>query len=312
MLNSHQTPISFMKKLALFIAMTSFGVAQAQQKAPSHVPVRATFNSTHVINNHSVETLKKRYLDFRIAHRFGDVSGGWETLIGFETAADVSFAFDYGVTDNLTLSLSRTKGTQDLKALVHGSAKYRILRQTEDNAMPLSLTALGQVSMSTMKKSSDPSIVAINSFPKFGNRLIYTVQLMAARKFGKALSLQASLAYMHRNIVNYNDENDLIVPGLQSRIRINDTYAVILDAAFPINKSRTIGKDGWQMPLGVGFEWVTGGGHVFQMNLTNTEGLSEVDFLPATQKNWAKGQFRLGFCISRLFYFRPKVKDEDF
>ena len=56
-----------------------------------------TFKDTRVINSHSVETLQKGILDFRIGHRFGDIDGGFATFYGLETAADVIFEFDYGI-----------------------------------------------------------------------------------------------------------------------------------------------------------------------------------------------------------------------
>jgi len=316
--------LNLLKKIYTLLAMsllvggTSLGAQEAPAEpeapapAPSAAKVEHTFHATRVINSHSVETLKKRFLDFRISHRFGDVSGGWSTLIGFENAADVNFTFDYGITDKLTIGVSRNKGVGELRALVSGSAKYRILEQTEDNKMPISLTVFGQGTMSTMKKNTDTAQVTLSSFEKTAHRLIYTAQILVARKFSKHLTLQAGVAYLHRNIVNYDDVNDLIVPQMQARVGINKKYAIILDAFFPINSKRTIGKNGWQMPLGIGFETVTGGGHVFQINLTNSDGLSEIDFIPATQKSWLDGGFRLGFTISRLFYFREKQVDEDF
>jgi hypothetical protein len=57
--------------------------------------------------------------------------------------------------------------------------------------------------------------------------------------------------------------------------------------------------------LNIGYEIETGG-HVFTINLTNTQGLMEQDFLPYNSASWAKGQFRLGFTISRLFQFGNK------
>ena len=45
--------------------------------------VYQTFKDRWVINSYSVETLPKRKLDVRIAHRFGDFAGdagGWQTF----------------------------------------------------------------------------------------------------------------------------------------------------------------------------------------------------------------------------------------
>lgn len=53
------------------------------KEEPKEEKVIQTFRHTRVINSHSVETLPARKLDFRIAHRFGDVAGGaggWPTF----------------------------------------------------------------------------------------------------------------------------------------------------------------------------------------------------------------------------------------
>jgi len=58
--------------------------------------------------------------------------------------------------------------------------------------------------------------------------------------------------------------------------------------------------NGYFPPLGFGLEFDTGG-HVFQINVTNSTGLMETDYIPYTRSSWGEGQFRLGFTISRLF-----------
>ena len=52
--------------------------------------------------------------------------------------------------------------------------------------------------------------------------------------------------------------------------------------------------------LGVAFEFVTFG-HNFTINLTNSTGFGEAQFITNTYSNWLKGQFRLGFTIGRKF-----------
>jgi hypothetical protein len=69
---------------------------------------------------------------------------------------------------------------------------------------------------------------------------------------------------------------------------------------FPMIRGK---KDASYYPsLHIGYELETGG-HVFHINLTNSAGLLENDYLPFNNKNWAQGGFRLGFTISRGFYF---------
>src|ERR1019366_4437923 len=68
---------------------------------------------------------------------------------------------------------------------------------------------------------------------------------------------------------------------------------------------RGIKNAGYYPNLHIGLEFETGG-HVFSVNFTNTAGLLENDFLPYNAHNWAQGQFRLGFTISRTFQLDAK------
>ena len=49
--------------------------------------VKETFQSTRIINGHSVENLRKGVLEFRVEHRFGDIAGDQgavQSKIGFD------------------------------------------------------------------------------------------------------------------------------------------------------------------------------------------------------------------------------------
>ncbi len=258
-----------------------------------------TFKDRRVINAQSVETLAKRKLDIRIGHRFGDfagASGGWSTLFGLENAADVLIGADYGVTDRLMLGLNRTKGAAALKQLINTSIKYRVVRQQKDGT-PFSLTAYGLASVSTMAKSDNPE--SVSNFQVFSHRVMYNFQLILGRKFSDKFSLQVIPSWVHRNLVPFGEENDLISLGLASRIQLSRTMALLLDASVPFSDIYTTEND-YYLPIGIGFEFDTGG-HVFQLNLTNARGMIETDYLPNTRSNWGDGEYRLGFTISRLF-----------
>ena len=45
------------------------------------------------------------------------------------------------------------------------------------------------------------------------------------------------------------------------------------------------------------------GGHVFHLNLTNSAGIIENDYIPNTSESWLEGDFKMGFNIARVFYF---------
>lgn len=291
-----------MRCLALFFLLFCSIITVAQDYA------YRTFKDTRIINTHSTETLPKGKLDIRISHRFGDLlgeAGGWKTFYGLETAADVMIGGEYGFAKNFNMGIYRSKGVGDLRQLVSGVVKYRLLRQILDKPNSFSLTLLGVSSFSTMEKIDDPQLA--QSFEKFQHRLIYTTQLLIAKKFSDQFSLQISPSFTHRNIVRFDEENDIFSVGTAARFQITKVIGLLLDATIPISgvqspfvESKNIVSRNYTVPLGIGVEFDTGG-HVFQVNLTNSTGIIEPDYIGNTTGDWLKGEFRLGFTISRLF-----------
>ena len=263
--------------------------------------VYQTFKDTRIVNSHSVETLKAGMMDFRVGHRFGDIageSGGWKTLYGLENAADVAIGFDFGLTDQWMIGINRAKGAGPLRQNVNTFTKFRLMQQEDGGNKPFSITVLGAGTISTQAKT--PTQGSLSSFTKGAHRLSYHLQVLFAKKFSPYFSLQGGGAWTYRNIVAFNDVNDLVSVSLSSRINFTKALGVVLDLNYPISELRTT-ENGYYPIMGIGLEWETGGGHVFLINLTNAEGINETDYLPYTQTNWLDGEYRLGFTIARLF-----------
>jgi len=253
--------------------------------------VRRTFKDTRVINTHTVETIQARKLDMRIGHRFGNLKGGWQTFYGLESAQDILMGVDYGITDNLNVGLHRTKGAGPLNRLVNTTLKYRFLKQSDKT--PLTATALGVWSVSTMQKDETNEFV-LNNFNQFAHRFIFAGQLLIAKKFSDRFSLQVFPSYVHRNIVGFEEPNGTLSFGAVTRFQITKVIGIIADAVLPI------GNDNTKAAIGLGLEFDTGG-HVFQVNFTNARGIMETDYIPNTRDSWGDGEIRLGFTISRVF-----------
>ena len=259
------------------------------------------FKDTRIINAASVETLPGKKIDIRIGHRFGDLvgdAGGWPTFYGLESARDVLIGLDVGLSPKFMVGVNRTKGNGPLKQLINTSLKYKLITQKE-NSTPISLSAYSIVSISTMQSSTNPD--AINFFEAFAHRMVYTAQLIAAKKFSNGFSLQIAPTYTHRNIVEFDDTNGIISLGMASRIQLTKVFGIIIDATYPFSDFRS-SENGFYPSLGVGLEIDTGG-HRFQINFTNSKAMSENDYIPYTTSNWGDSQFRLGFTISRLFNY---------
>lgn len=284
-------------KYVYIVCIFVFGLLELDAQ---DTPVYETFGDRRIINTHSIEMLPARKLDFRIAHRFGDLAGdagGWSTFYGLENAADVLIGFEYGVRDNLMVGINRTKGAGPLRQLINMFVKTRLMTQGL-NRQPISLAVVGLTTASTMPKSETDGV--LHFFESAAHRWSYHLGILAARKFSDRFSAQVSGSWTYRNIVSADDKNDLPSLGLAGRAQISKKLGVIVDTVFPISSFRT-SDNGFYPAIGLGLEFNTTGGHVFQMNFTNVRGLSETDFIPYSQSNISDGEFRLGFTISRLF-----------
>ena len=249
-------------------------------------PVSATFKDTRIINAQSNETPGKNVLHFVIAHRFGQINEGAYALWGLDNAS-MRMAFDYGVTDRLAVGIARSTFQKTYEANV----KWRALRQNSDNSMPVSVT-LYSVAMANGLRWSDPTR---ENF--FSSRLSYVNQAVIAKKWGPKLSLALIPSFIHRNLVeSLSDEHDQWTLGgggrykVTSRASINAEYHYAL-AGLPTNHVNSLS-------LGMDIET---GGHVFQLHVTNSQGMFERAFLTETGGRWRDGALYFGFNLSRVF-----------
>ena len=274
-------------------------VTESIEEDYNYEMIEPTFHSTRVINGHSVESLGKGVLEFRIEHRFGDIAGdegGAQTFFGFDNSSDIRFAFEYGINDKLMIGLGRSKGTgAPYKSLMDGFVKYRAIKQ-EKGKSPLSLTVVGSSFFTYMTASED--LGQVSHFPQWQHRFAYSTQLNIARSFGKRLSLAVMPTLVHRNYVAQDDVNSLFAMGAAARIGISDTKAILLECYYGITDDDY--RSSYKNSIGIAYEWITFG-HNFTVNFTNSKGFGEAQFIPYTFSDWLKGQFRLGFCISRKF-----------
>lgn len=250
--------------------------------------VEATFKSTRIVNAHSVQTVGRHSLDFRIMHRFGALNSGLYNLFGLDIAS-MRMGFEYGLSHRLMVGLGRsTEGkTYD------GFVKYRIFIQHRGtkNATPLSVTILGGTSYKTFKYGNPRDTF-------WQGKIDYNLQLLAARKFNERFSLQLMPTWVHRNLVETVDQkNDIIAIGIGGRVKLNKRVAINFDYFY--TSANQLGK-AYTNPLSIGIDIETGG-HVFQLHFTNSRGMIEKQFIGETNGKWSKGDILFGFNLSRVF-----------
>lgn len=266
-------------------------LAEAEHKEKAYTI--ATFKTTRVINFHTIETCGKRTLDFRISHRFGDINSGAYNLWGIDGGASIRLGLEYSYDGRLMVGIGRS----NYQKMFDGFAKYRVLRQTEDGKMPISLTWFSGMYYTGIK---DPgkALTGFDKYEKSYQRLSYVHQAIIGRKFGDKFSMQIAPWFVHYNLVNdIEDGNDMLGVATAVRYKITRSMAITGEYALRVNK---YSNNDYYDSFGLGFEIETGG-HVFQMHVTNSFGLAENQFLPYTNTKWGDGGIRIGFNISRVF-----------
>jgi hypothetical protein len=235
----------------------------------------ATFKSTRIINGHSVEGMAAKHLDFRISHRFGQLSDGAYNLWGLDQAY-IRIALEYGF------------------------MKVKLLRQSTGKVnMPVSVSLFGSVAVNTLRMN----LPTPDATFAFSNRLVYTTQLLVARKLNERFSVQLTPTWVHRNYVETSPEpHDVFALGIGGRVKISKRVAFNIDYYHVF--SEQLMKTNTNS-LAVGFDIETGG-HVFQLQFTNSTGMIEKTFITETTGDWGKGNIHYGFNISRTFSFDRK------
>ena len=260
-------------------------------------PVAATFKATRIIDGSSVENLGFGVLDFRIDHRFGDINDV-KNFFGIDNAT-TKLALDYGVTKWLMVGLGHGVFNKE----DDGFVKIKMLKQKK-HGTPVTLSYVGSMSIQT---TPAPTLPTGDTWP-FSNRLYYTNQVLIARKFSDAFSLQIMPTIVHYNLVDSTKfSNNTIAIGVGGRLKVSKRIAVTGEYYYRVTNANMLynGQTTYNS-LSVGIDIETGG-HVFQLMLTNSQGITERTFIGQTTDNWAKGNIHLGFNISRVFTIvKPK------
>ena len=248
----------------------------------------ATFKATRVINTQSIETPAEGVLQFVIQHRFGTLNQGAYELWGLDQST-IRLGFDYGITDWLSVGVGRSS----FQKTYDGGVKVKILRQSTGKVnMPITVAYFAGMYVNSLRWA-DP-----DRENYFSSRLSYAHQLLIARKFGDRLSIQLTPTLIHRNLVETvargNDDYGL---GFAGRFKITKRLSVNWDYVHLV-KNESMQDLTNSLSLGLDIET---GGHVFQLHVTNSQGMFERAFVSETTGNWLDGDIYFGFNISRVF-----------
>jgi hypothetical protein len=259
--------------------------------------VTGTFKALYVVNMKTIEAPAAGALNFEIQHRFGTVNSGSYNLWGLDFAT-FRLSLDYGITDRLSVGIGRstTQKTFD------GYVKYKLLRQTDNQNMPFSVSLLGTSAYFTEHYADSLEQSVITGKYRFD----YTGQILIARKFNEKLSLQLVPTFIHYNLVDSPaDHNNVFALCIGGRMKITKRMAITAEYnyLFPNQLLSQPGGPG-QPPRSnsLSFGWdIETGGHVFQLVFTNSQSMVEPQYIGQTQGTWGKGYIYFGFNIARMF-----------
>lgn len=287
---------------SLIILATIVSVSYGQEDALSLLEdedpyVTASFKTSRIVNGQSVEQPHKGVLDFRVNHRFGEVSSGIDEFFGLDNA-NTRIGFDYGITDGIAVGIGRSS----FNKIYDGFAKVKLLRQsTEKTGSPVSMSLLGEFEITTLKFPDS----ARNE--DFSARLDFASSLLIARKFSEGLTIQLSPTWVHRNLVETaSEKNDIFALGIGGRLKLSNR--VTLNAEYFYVAPDQI-ADQYHNSFSLGLDIETGG-HVFQIHFTNSTSMVYNGFIAETTGEFFKGDIHFGFNISRVFNIGKRENPE--
>jgi hypothetical protein len=254
--------------------------------------ISSTFKSTRVVNGHSIENAGAGILDFRISHRFGALSQGSYNLFGLDQAT-MRMGLDYGINNRLMIGIGRSTYEKQYDAFL----KLKIIQQQDgERFIPFGISYVGSSIYKTLKTS------ATSYVPYSSDRFSFAHQILIASKINDYFSIQLSPTLIHYNLVDSAAiPNDFKSLGISSRIRISKRVNITTEYFHRFDKLA-----GYYNPLSLGIDIETGG-HVFQLHVSNSTGMTERTFINETAGSWSKGDLCFGFNITRAFTIRkPK------
>lgn len=190
-----------MKKIFSLLLIILFAIPLFSQDEEEDYPVMFTFESGLLGDNQTIMTPYKGMIKFQIHHRFGEVTNGHQSLFGIYSPSNIRLGLNYGITDRIMVGAGATKDLSfyDLQG------KYAILQQTESGRMPVSLTYYGNIGI---EARADENFGPPEEFSPV-HKLSYFHQLIVARKFTEAISVQLAPTFIWFNAVEtgYNNAN---------------------------------------------------------------------------------------------------------
>ncbi len=280
-----------MKKLKIilisFFALPLFVFSQETVKdSIIDKPERPAFESSTIINNPSNVLHSKNTLEVQMSHRFGLINGGTNDLAGFWAPSNIRIGLSYAILDRLTVGFGTTK----FNRLQDFNWKAALLRQTRSGKIPVSISYYGNFTIDARKKEN---------FSLIQHRYSFFNQLIIAKRFNQKFSFQVAPSVSHYNLVDKEMKNDMFAIAFGGRYKVSSQTSILVDYSQPITK---FAMNTPEYGLSLALEFATSG-HVFQLILSNYNGIVPQKNYMFNQNDFFEGDFLIGFNITRNYNF---------
>jgi len=285
------------------MGMLSINGVMAQDDSAVAVPaakknpfVKNTFVGNLILENQTVMVPIKGTFEFMLQHKFGTVNNGFEDFFGMFAPSNIRLGLSYVPVDKLQLGIGLTKNSY----LLDFNVKYAIVKQAKTGGWPVSITAYGNMAIDCRSEAN---------FVTNADRFSYFTQLIIARKMSDKLSLQVSpSATYFNNVEGYVDAEGKIQPKMNNlhfavafmgRYRITNSMAILANYDQPLTQHPANNP---HPNISAGIE-VNTSAHDFQVIFGNYYYIVPQYNNFYNQNDYTKGQFSIGFNISRLWNF---------
>jgi len=256
------------------------GTGQASK--PGGFP-RPAFWGTRLVNLPTTTTIGKGEFLFRISHRFQPpTSSGWDSFYGLDGPAYILFSFGYGITDDLMVTVGRSKLYQEWEF----NADWAFLEQGKQSRLPFSATLHAGANL----VSQDEPLGA-----DWSGRFRLSALLSLSYQFNDRLSFLLVPAFCSNTDFWEPDSEGTFSLGLGGRFMVFSEISLIAEWV-----PRLAGYNDFYSGWGLGIEKKIGG-HVFQVFFTDSIGIIDSQYLPGGDLRLGDGDFRIGFNIFRSF-----------
>lgn len=273
-------------------ALDEVDVAAQTQAAPPKTA--SAFDGWKVVNLPTTRMVDAKTWLFLISHRFNpELTAGYEAFYGLDGSSIIFLNLGYAPTSDLLFVLGRSNASDNVEL----QAKYRLMEQTLDGSRPLSIAAHSSVNWVTEAPVGEDRFRS--------DAFKFTGQVILSRELRRGVGLAVVPGILFNPAENKDDDGPLVTVGLGGRWRFHQNLSLVAEWV-PIvsgyTRTTTFGNDIRFDSWGGGLE-IAVGGHIFQIVLTNSVGLTTDQYLRGGDLDIREPDMRLGFNIYRLLRF---------